>query len=86
VTTRPFITIRRHITESGKRSYRWDCHRCDVYGIHRFDRWTDYVKSRHGHPDIHPWRRCIDAVDRHACHAHRGLIAARAPGTIVEAP
>lgn len=65
------ITIRRHTTESGKHGYRWECHDCRVGGTHQFERWTDYKATR---PQIHPWRRCIDAVDLHVCTAHRGLV------------
>lgn len=66
--TGPFITIRRY--GSGHiRGYRWVCSRCDVYGIHRFGRWTDYVHRNR--PDPHPWRRCIDAVDLHLWRYHR---------------
>lgn len=53
-------------------AYVWECEQCPrSRGVHRFGRWTDRVRSR---PAVHPWRRCIDAVDRHVCDVHRGLI------------
>lgn len=65
------LTI-RYGTVRGRRCYRWNCEDCGVGGAHRFDRWTDHVRARH--PDAHPWRRCLAAVDTHVCERHQDLI------------
>lgn len=65
------FTVRYGVV-AGKRCYRWECPVCGSGGAHRFDRWTDYARRRR--PDVHPWRRCLDAIDMHVCGAHRDLI------------
>lgn len=65
----PPITIRRHVTESGKRGYRWQC-LCGASGMHRFDRWTDHVRAVQGRLDPHPWQRCVDAANWHLKRHH----------------
>lgn len=68
--TKPFIVIRYHKSPTtSKRGYRWTCTVCEVSGMHRFDRWTDWVRRRR--PDLHPWLRCLAAVELHLFRAHR---------------
>lgn len=69
--TGQIITIRHHVTESGKRGYRWRCGLCLVAGVHCFNRWTDHVEAKYGRQAPHPQQRCMDAADRHVHRYHR---------------
>lgn len=65
----PPIVIRRHHCEgTGKHGYRWTCRLCGARGLHRFDRWTDWV--RHRNPDPHPWVRAMDGAREHLRRRH----------------
>lgn len=69
---RIWFVPRSHTWGNRGAAYRWRCEVCPhSTGTHHFDRFTDRIRYR---PDTHPWRRCIDAVDRHICNHHRGLI------------
>jgi len=66
------IRVSPHVTESGKRGWRWTCsdhprHR----GHHQLDRWTDWVREKRDDPDDHAFVRCMrGAADHwHKLHA-----------------
>lgn len=71
MSDQPIITIRRHVTESGKHGWRWTCRLCRAAGMHHLDRFTDRVLARYGKQDAHPQQRCIEAAERHVCRTHR---------------
>jgi phage terminase large subunit GpA-like protein len=51
-----------------RRAYRWSCPCCGTSGAHQFDRFTDRIRK--GSP-LHPWRRCMAAVELHLWVHHR---------------
>lgn len=64
-STRP-IRVAPHITESGKRGWRWTCsdhpnHR----GHHQLNRWTDWVRADRNDPDDHAFVRCMRGAAEH---------------------
>jgi hypothetical protein len=64
-STRP-IRVAPHVTESGKRGWRWTCsdhprHR----GHHQLDRWTDWVRAGRDDPDDHAFVRCMRGATEH---------------------
>lgn len=64
------ILVSPHVTESGKRGWRWTCsdhphHR----GHHQLERWTDWLREKAGKPDDHAFVRCIRGATRH-WHEH----------------
>jgi hypothetical protein len=55
-----------HVTESGKRGWRWTCsdhprHR----GHHQLQRWTDWVRANRDDPDDHAFVRCMRGASDH---------------------
>jgi hypothetical protein len=60
------IRVAPHVTESGKRGWRWTCsdhlrHR----GHHRLNRWTDWVRANRNDPDDHAFVRCMRGASEH---------------------
>lgn len=55
-----------HVTESGKRGWRWTCsdhprHR----GHHQLNRWTDWIRANRDDPDDHAFVRCMRGASEH---------------------
>ena len=50
--------------------YRWECS-CSprARGRNAFDRFTDRIRGEDEY--VHPWQRCMNAVDLHFCKHHR---------------
>jgi hypothetical protein len=60
------IRVSPHVTESGKRGWRWTCsdhprHR----GHHQLERWTDWVRANRDDPDDHAFVRCMRGASYH---------------------
>lgn len=68
-TSRRPIRVAPHVTESGKRGWRWTCsdhprHR----GHHQLNRWTDWVRG--DRPDDHAFVRCMRGATEHWHRLH----------------